>query len=113
MNDRIITSPSAVAQLTSQKGDTIEEVTLKGDTHSRMKSGEWRRDSWNCHMGGSPGVHVEPLVLSGFAASSGNRDRISFVLTGNEASPSHSFSDNSRAEKTCLSGKTHINVIEK
>ena len=56
---------------------------------------------------------VEPLVLSGFAASSGNRDRISFVLTGNEASPSHSFSDNSRAEKTCLSGKTHINVIEK
>ena len=62
---------------------------------------------------GSPGVHVEPLVLSGFAASFGNRDRISFVLTGNEASSSHSFSDNSRAEKMCLSGKTHINVIEK
>lgn len=37
MNDRIITSPSAVAQLTSQEGDTIEEVTLKGDAHSRMK----------------------------------------------------------------------------
>ena len=28
MNDRIITSPSAVAQLTSQEGDTIEEVTF-------------------------------------------------------------------------------------
>lgn len=58
-------------------------------------------------------THVEPLVPPGFAAFSENRHRISFASNGNEASPSHSFSDNSRAEKTCLSMQTHISVIEK
>ena len=108
MNDRIITSPSAIAQLTSLEGDTIEEVTSGLSKGRRLgQNEEWGVEERFLELSlvGSPGVHVEPLVLSGFAASSGNRDRISFVLTGNEASPSHSLSHNSRAEKSSYQGR--------
>ena len=59
MNDRIITSPSAVAQLTSQEGDTIEEVTfgLSKGRHPQQNE-EWGVEERFLELshGGSPGV---------------------------------------------------------